>query len=123
MKTGLYLLIALRIILLFSFGFLFSFVWEAQGIHEFMGDELQESRVDEYKHASKIYDPKERNMYEQSLMIGHDHMCSYGRHYHWGVRHHWLTWCTIFLLLLSIADFIIAIVNAVKKAYPNTANK
>lgn len=119
MSTKLFFYIAIRIIMLFSFGFLFSFIWDADGIHDFMGDTFYESRVEKFKEVEVKYDSDSKYNQLDALRYGHDFGCPEEAHYHWGNRHHWLTWCSVFLLLLSLVDAVISIRKAILKEYPN----
>lgn len=90
MKPKLYLTIALRIILLMGFGFLMSFVTPT--LRGILGD----LKLDSPEHGC----------------FGIDAW------YAWGARHYWYAWAIFLLFILSLADAIIHVVNAVNKHYP-----
>lgn len=119
MSTKLYFFILFRLMILFSFGFLFTFIWDADGIHDFLGDKFQKSRVDEFKELQLISDSKIREIKERILHKNHIEFCGYDSHYHWGKRHHWLFWFSFCVFILSFIDFIVSIRKAVLREYPN----
>lgn len=87
MKNIVFFGIAIRIIILFSTGFLISFAnpW----LHSFFGD-----------------------VQSTSCNIGDVDRC-----WHWHTSHYWYAWCMFFLFLLSIINCIISIVNIIEKNY------
>lgn len=37
----------------------------------------------------------------------------------WGARHYWYFWGVVSLFILSLVNFIVSIVNIIKRYYPN----
>lgn len=102
MKTKVYLGIAIRLILLFSLGMAITFV--TPHMRGFFGDKLHvhtKMCLNTFSGCTNYHEPD--NLWE------------------WGVRHYWYFWLTILLFLLSVANFIMAVVNIIKKNY-NTSN-
>ena len=87
MKTRLFLNIALRIIALFSTGFMMSFI--TPKMHEFFGDT-----------------PKLETCLE-----------CVDRQWNWGGPHYWFFWCMFFLFILSIINFGMWVACEIKKEY------
>ena len=94
MKTNVFFNIAFRIILLFGTAILMTFVSEQ--LHSFLGDKTHVCPSDYCYHGDLNND-------------GYD----------WGTRHYWYFWMCVTLFILALINFVISIVELVKKEYPN----
>ncbi len=90
MKYQVYFAIAIRIIVLFGIGFMWTFITPA--ISKVFGDSPCLSKNG----------------------CGFD-----GGIISWGTAHYWYWWCMFLLFILSLVNVIVGIVKAVNKHYPN----
>jgi len=88
MKNQLYFGIAIRLVILFSLGILFSFVPEH--LRVFFGD---------LNIPDKSGGPIDRDWV-------------------WGARHYWFAWMMFFLFILSLINFVMSVYNLIIKYYP-----
>lgn len=98
MKTKVYLGIAIRLIVLFGAAMAITFVTPL--MHEFFGDTLHEHT----KHCLETYSGCVNSNEPDPL-------------WDWGSRHYWYWWLMLLLFILSLANFVISIINVIKKNY------
>lgn len=91
MKNEVYFGIVWRIVLLFSFAILGTFISDMPQMRTFFGDI-----------------PKERTPFSIEL----------DDYWDWGVRHHWYFWMMLILFLVSVVNVIVGIDALIKKYYP-----
>ena len=89
MKNEVYFGIAIRIIVIFLIGMLWTFVPDQ--LRDFFGDKLS----------------TERNGF------------GFDRDYKWGSRHYWYWWMMFLLFMLSVFSAIMQIVSLIEKHYPD----
>ena len=100
MKLPVYLEICIRIIVMCVIGMLFTFVPDQ--LREFFGDTYCADGT--YTRFGNTYKGCRYEIIDDG--------------YYWGARHYWYWWMMFFLFITSLVSSVIAIINAIKKHYP-----
>ena len=93
MKNQVFFGIAIRIVILFTIGFLGTFIPEQ--MRDVFGDTLHVCKPDYCNHGFSI-----------------------DEEYDWGARHYWWFWMCILLFILSLVNVVTQSIKLVKKYHP-----
>jgi hypothetical protein len=97
MKTRVFLAIGIRIVILFGIGMAATYIPEQ--LRSFFGDTLHVHN----DVCKKAYDGCVNGVFDEL--------------WEWGARHYWYYWMMVVLFTLSLANFVLSIINVVRKNY------